>query len=406
MKRLLLSLIVSSCCSSAQQWADLGTGSRLSSVSPSNCTNSTPPSYCAGLTFAYADNFAGVMTAWSSAAARTKAGSEQLLIFGGGHVSTFDNSVYAVNLTASPVTVTALTTPSIPTGLGSPVTTANISCTSPNADGTPLSSHTYGQMVYLPVADKLFYWEDGAGNYCATASSRKVWLFDLTSHTWADANPSGVAGFNINSGSDAQYAFCALDPTTAHETVICQWGGNNMLLRYDATANTWERLTTNGSFAYPQAAVLAVDPVRQILLVLGTVAFNGTGGLQAVSVDLAGSYAATDISSTLSGCSALNVPFPGVVYDPSSRNFMLYPGTGDTVYNFNPDTGTCAAITSSGGPSASVGQGTFGHWSYFPTLKKFVNVISVSTNAFAWSGLGGLTSSGSVRFSGSIHIED
>lgn len=394
---------------SAQTWTDLGAGSRLSGVSPVNCANSTPPAYCSGVTFAYADNFASVMTAWSGGVARTKAGSEQLLIFGGGHVATFDNSVYAVNLNVSPVTVSALTAPSIPAGSGSPVTSANISCTSPNADGTPLSSHTYKQAEYLPVADKMFYWEQGAGNYCASASSREVWLFDLASNAWSKPNPSGIAGFDIHAGSDAQWSICALDTShgvTANETVICEWGGNHMLVRYDATANTWTRMTANGSATYPLGATAAVDPVRKLFVMIGTASVDGSGGLKAIKVDLSNSsYAFTDLSSGLSGCSAMNALFPGIVYDPSSLNFMVYPGTGDTVYNFDPDTGVCTPLTASGGPTAVNGNSTLGRWAYFPTLGKFINAATVGSNVFEWrpapiansSGRSGVSFRGSMR---------
>lgn len=397
MRFLLLFLVALSL--HAQTWTDLGTASRLTNASPSNCTNSSPPAYCAGVTFAYADNFASVMTAWSSGVARTKAGSEQMLIFGGGHVATFDNSVYAINLNASPVTVSALTMPSIPTGSGSPVTSANISCTSPNADGTPLSSHTYGQIAYLPVADKMFYWEQGAGNYCASTSSREVWLFNLASNTWAKPSPTGVAGFDIHASADAAWSACALDTShgvTANESVICEWGANHMLVRYDATANTWTKLTNYASATYPMGATAAVDPARKLFVMFGTGNIDGSGGLKAIKVDISSaSYAFTDLSSTLSECSALNTLFPGITYDPYGGNFLVYKGNGDTVYEWNPDTGVCRALTAIGGPTAVNGTGALGRWNYFPTLGKFVNAATVGSDVFAWQpptrGLGSST---------------
>lgn len=374
--RLALALLLLCAPAFAQAWADLSS-THLQTVAPSNCMNSSPPSYCAGVTFAYSDNFHGVVDAWSSGVARTKVGSEQLCVFGGGHVITFDNAIYCLNLYVNPATVSALTVPSIPTGSGSPVTAANITCTD-NADGTPLSMHSYGQMVYLPVADKMFFWADGAGNYCASAGTREVWLFSFANNTWSLASPTG---FDVHAGSDAAYAFCVLDPTTAHETVICQWGNNSMLLRYDATANTWAKLTNFGDNTYPQDITLGVDPVRRILIMIGR-----NGGSQAVyKVDISNSsYTGTDITGSLSGCSGISVDFPGVQHDPTLANFMVYPGTGDSVYEFNPDTGVCTAHTGTGGPTATNGTGTFGRFAYFSSLRKYATIVTTASDAFTF----------------------
>ncbi len=381
----------------SQTWTDLGASTKLNTVTPQNCTNTGSPAYCNGVTFAYADNAASVMTAWSTAAARTKAGSEQLLIFGGGHVATFDNAVYAVNLNVSPATVTALTSPSIPTGSGSPVTTANITCVAPNADGTPLSQHTYGMWVYLPVADKVFFWAEGAGNYCATAGSRHTWQFNPTAYTWSDMSPSG---YDVTAGSDAQYSFCVLDNSfavTSDETVICEWGNNNMLLRYNATTNAWSKLTNFSSAVFPQSGTLAIDPRRKIMVQIGNSAFDGSGTQMIVKVDISNSsYTVTDLSSTLKGCSAINVTYPGVQWDSASGNFLVYTGTGNNLYMYNPDTGVCAKQTATGGPVAVNGTGTFGRFAYFPTLNKYVAAATVSTDVFTFqlpTGSGGLGSS-------------
>ncbi len=394
MKTLLLSLL-SVAIGLSQTWTDLGTSTKLNTVTPQNCTNSVSPAYCNGVTFAYADNAASVMTAWSTAAARTKAGSEQLLVFGGGHVATFDNAVYAINVGAA--TVEALTTPSVPHGSGSPVTTANITCVAPNADGTPLSQHTYGMWVYLPVADKVFFWAEGAGNYCATSGSRHTWQFDPVAKTWADMSPTG---YDVVAGSDAQYSFCVLDTShaiTADETVICEWGNNNMLLRYNATTNAWSKLTNFSSAVFPQSGTLAVDPRRKIMIQVGNSAFDGSGTQMIVKVDISNSsYTVTDLSATLKGCSAINVPYPGVQWDAASGNFLVYTGTGNNVYRYDPDSGVCAKLTATGGPVAVNGTGTFGRFAYFPSLNKYVAAQTVSTDVFTFelpTGSGGLGSS-------------
>lgn len=378
-------------------WTDLGAGSRLSLSSPQNCNNTSSPAYCNGIIYSYADHFPAIMTAWGNAIARTKAGSEQLVFIGdGGHNDYLGNDVHSINLYTNPVSVSMLTTPSIPYGSGSPVTVSNITCKSPNPDGTPMSQHGYQNSVYLPKHDEAFFWGQGQSGWClsnwAPGSDRLTWTFRFSDNTWHNMNPGG---FNVKAGYDGSFAsYVVLDPTTADETVLVVWGlgsGPGELLRYNRDTNVWSQLLPYGSYAWPSGATAAVDPVRKLLVIFGASRYDGAGGLKAIKVNIANSsYQVTDMSSSLSGCNAANVLNPGMVYDPTTGNFKVYPGSGNSVLDFNPATGVCTTQTASGGPTDPLpGAGHWGKWQYFPTLNGFVNATKVSSNAFIWKASGG-----------------
>ncbi len=395
LKLILLALVATSV--HAQVWADQGSGSLLSAVAPQNCTNTISPPYCVGVSFDYGDNFFQILKAWGSCIARTKAGSEQLACFGGGHVATLDNSIYTVNLYANPVSVSALGVPSIPYGSNSPVTGVNATMQQPNADGTPLSQHSYQNSVYLPTHDEMFFWAQGASNYRAIRGSpnqdRLTFTYKFSDNTWHNMAPGG---FNVtpsgpipNDSSSA--AYCALDTTgvSAHDRVYCIWGqggGPQAFVLYDRDDNTWAQLRGLGGLPYTFGGnSAAIDPVRKLIVSFGPLNDNGTGGFQVVKIDISGSpWTATDITSSLSGCSALNaVTHPGMQYYPMTADFVIYPGSGNTVYHFNPATAVCTSQTVSGGPTASPSaSGQWGKFNFFPTLNKFANTTSTSTNAF------------------------
>lgn len=368
----------------SQSWTDLGVNTRIDSVKPQNCSNTGSPSYCNGVSFPYADQQWNVVAAWGGAAVGEISGVPHMFLFGGGHAAYFGNEVYDVNLSAH--TATRLTDPSIPphTG-GSPVTTSNISCPGPNADSSPMSIHTYGQIVWMPSTGKMFMWDAAGNNYCGVnPPTYDVWEFDPSARTWTLANNA----FSPTKYSSPQLASCALDTSfgvTAHESVVCVmvYGGGRALLRWDAVSNTWTTLRAyGGDFSYN--GTLAIDPVRKIGVVIG----NTIGGaLSITKVDLSNtSYTYTDVTSSTTGCSALQVDYPGVAYDSvtGGGNFMVWPNSGNTVYEFNPTTLACTAHTASGGPPAPAhaNAGTAGRFAAFPSLGGFAVVNSTTNDAF------------------------
>lgn len=401
MRLFVLLSLLSSAASATPLWSAQGSGTHIDSVKPQNCTDSGP-SYCTdlgGVVFPYADNNYAVMTAWSGGVAVPIAGNERMLIFGGGHVINFDNSVYSINLFDH--TASALSTPSITAGSSSPVTVSNVTCDL-NPDGTPRAIHSYGQIVWLATSQRLWLWDMAYNTYCGsgavTPPTNNVYLFDaLGAKTWSIKNNSGTIGL-----STSQLAVCAEDTShgvTANETVICLvvFGGGRALVRHNMTTNVWTTLWDyTDAKPFPYTANMAIDPARKLAVMIGSTA-ESSGSLAVVTVDLSNtSYTVTDISGSVTGCSALNIRWPGLSYDnvTGGGNFMAWPNAGNTVYEFNPSTLTCIVHTASGGPPSPTNAtaGTFGRFAAYPSLGGFVVADSTTGDAYLFT-LGGTGSS-------------
>jgi hypothetical protein len=340
--------------------------------------------------YAWSADFPGIINAWSSGAADTK--RNRLLIFGGGHVTYKGSNVYAYNLAGTP-SVQMLNPPSVEDGTAATLCSAN--GTDP-ADGTPVSRHSYGGLVYIPTTDKLFAFD--GGNYCATSQNGmfKTWLFDLTTNTWADMHantgpydPENPGGFLATTGSN-----CNFDPNTGTQgSVWCMQSGALWILRYDVALNQWTRVTSYGTFPTTSGGLgmtSVIDPVRKLWIFVGdsyTGNTNTPGPFKMYAVDISSgsTYAVQDWSASVSGCSGLGVDSPGLAYDTSRNKIVGYPGTGNTVYTFDSAALSCTTQTFSGGPTTDSGTsqtGTFGRWQYFPALGAYALANSTTQDAF------------------------
>jgi len=369
------------------QWADLS-NTHLQSVAPATCTGTSPPSYCAGVTYDYNAFAHAVVDAWGGAVMDTT--GTRLILWGGGHGDYNGNEVYSVNLSLSPVTVTRLTDPSIYATSGES-----------NADGTPVSRHTYQDLVFLPVANKMFSY----GGIIAPGGSSTIatWLFDLSALTWTRKTDGPSAG------STGGY-MCALDTANpSPESVICAGPNAYNLYRYTVGTDTWIKLSagsTNGTLI-PSTASCAIDPVRKLYICAGQNTYGGAAsGIYSVDLTGSASYAATNITSLTTGCGAMyGTDYPGLDYDSNRKTLIYYSGTGNTVIEYDPGTKICTTLTYTGGPSATVATGTFGRWAYVPSLNKHVALNNVTADVFTLllgSSGGGSVLSGGVVSTGVI----
>jgi hypothetical protein len=349
-------------------------------------------------------NCYNVIAADSGGVADTK--RNRLIIWGGGHSGYQGNEVYALDLNASPSTLTRLNNPSIFDPINSSLE-VNVS------DGAPPSRHTYGGLVYLPVQDKMFAWE---GVSFGGRSLRHTWLLDMNSLVWSDMHPELTPGsFDVTlAGGSVSGAECAYNPNT--QKVLCEWGSNLSLLQYDPAANKWTKLRNNNlctGFSICSSAVAisaVIDPVVDKMILMGNSnqSSPGTGQLVVWAVDISanGKYDVQDWSSQVTGCSALNVDFPGVVYDPTIDRIVAYPNDGNIFYIFDPVAKTCAPQAYPNGPPPSglvPPNGTFGRFAYFPALGSYALVNKAGNNTFLLNGPSAgvppaIVSSGNLEF--------
>lgn len=330
-----------------------------------------PPNNFGGMAYAFYSMCPYVINAWNGGAADTK--RNRLIIWGGGHGDYSGNEVYSLNLNATSPSMTRLTDPSV----FDPTT-----CPDANADGTPVSRHTYNGLVYIPTADRLFSFE-GAKAPCGNSSAH-TYTLDLSASppVWKAMDPTG--GYTPpTAGSGSVFgATCAYDPNS--DSVICNWGSNYMFLRYTYQNNTWTKLTDYSTSIVPAPSTAVIDPVRKLMIFVGNTV--GVPKVMAVDISSGSSFALQDWSSAVTGCDALaKADFPGLAYDAALDRIVGWPNAGNTVYLFNPDTKTCTAQAFSTGPQdagSTTTTGTFGRFQYFPSLGAFALVSAANSNAY------------------------
>jgi hypothetical protein len=345
--------------SSSSGWQEL-TNTQLRSV--------CPPNYFNSINYSFADHCPAVIVAWSSAVADTK--RNRLIIWGGGHTDYSGNEVYSHNQGASPPTLTLLNNPSDFTQNPSGCPDTNV------VDGTPVSRHTYGGIVYLPVQDKMFSFA-GAPAPCGGPWSNRTYTLDLsqTVPTWQAMDP--INGYNV--GLQETSAVCGYDPNT--QTVICSTTG--VFFRYDPATNTNTLLSTGQSI--PSSAYGVIDPKRKLFIFMGPQYQSTAPQVFAVDISSSSSFHVQDWTSQVTGCDALAAStYPGLAYDPVLDRIVGWPNAGNTVYIFNTDQKTCTAQTFSNGPANTLAStnGTFGRFQYFPALNTYAAVSLATLDAY------------------------
>jgi hypothetical protein len=349
----------SAATASGTGWTDLGSATQLQTV--------CPPNDFSGINYNFANNCPAVTAAWSGAVADTS--RNRLIIWGGGHTDYSGNEVYSLNLGSGAPTVTRLTNPSD--------FTQNTGCPDANVVyGTPVSRHTYGGIVYLPVQNKMYSF--GGGLAPCGKWSGGTYTLDLsqTPPTWSKMDP--VNGYSFG-GDFSTPAICGYDSNTA--TVICEI--SNVFFRYDPATNTGTQLSVGQPI--PLNAYGVIDPKRKLFIFMGPAYQSTTPTVYAVDISSGSTFQAQNWSSQVTGCNVLaSTNYPGLVYDPVLDRIVGWPNSGNTVYIFDEDTKTCTTQMFANGPtnSASSTQGTFGRFQYFPGLNTYALVTLTSLAAF------------------------
>lgn len=317
---------------------------------------------------------ASVVNAWSGGAWDPI--HRQLLIFGGGHGDSPDNTLYAFDL--GTLSWSRLTERSSQDLMGA----------DPLPDGQPVSRHSYDGLQYLTQPQRFFAWsgsrwQDGYG-------TNVTWTYDHEGG-WTDmqSEPEGAGAY-----SNAT----AYDPAT--NVVLAHVGSG--LQRYDVASNTWTRLTDYGFPPYwPRYAVGGdkrgtIDTSRGLFFVLG--------GNMFLVYDIAADAHVTDEWITQGGSTFDNAEAvdghpeqhivtgggeiitagaPGLDYDPAADALVAWAGGG--AWRLDLTTKMWTQGTDVGAPPTvnSVG-GTFGRWRYVPRVNAFLLVNSVDEDVYVY----------------------
>lgn len=318
--------------------------------------------------------FRSIMRAWNGAVYDEK--RERLIIWGGGHVDYGGNEVYVFDI--STLKWKRLTEPSPTTLKGGKLNVASGQTDRRlNADGTPISKHSYDGLEYLPEpVDRLVQY--GGSRWFSGGEDELVWFFDFSSRTWERKKDAPLS---------------ALTPLSAYDSKTGNYYVQNSsrLLEFNPRRNIWTVVGTTGEWS--SEGVAEIDPVRRRFITIesGRMFYydlDGKRPLQRKRLDTAGD---TEIE---------RVHAPGVAYSEKADRLVAWSGSttddpakgiGDKVYVLNLKTLVWTKLEPSGAvapprvarggyPGKSVG--TFGRWRYIPSKDIFIGVNDVASNVF------------------------
>ena len=293
-----------------------------------------------------------VTGAWSGGAFDSQ--RNRLYILGGGHADYAGNEVYVLDVNT--LQLTRLNEPSFPVRDG---------CTqgygSMYADGRPVARHTYSNIAFFPVANRLLLF--GGSRWKCGNFGNDTWLFDPASDTWTRQSTTVSPGgdFNLSMARDAQSNL-----VYARDT--------NALFSYDPTTSNWTKRSEDFSITSYKNGV--IDPLRRRYYWYDVSSTN----LHWYDVSNPLAVGLTFSTMATAGCTFMSNDRAGWQYDPVLDRLVAW-SNGDSVQLLNVETGACETRTFAGGPDA-VATGTFGRFRYSSLSNLYVVCNGIDDNCY------------------------
>jgi hypothetical protein len=354
-----------------------------------------PPDFFGGDSFQFNYYCGNVIRAWSGAIADTTA--SRLIIWGGGHNNYYGNEIYALNLTASPVTMTRLNDPTVPTNADNRSNCVD-SIPPGSSSFAPNSRENYGGMAFIANADRFFI--TGGSLACLSgAGTNGTWtisLNDLSNSTsWQDQEV-GLTGLGPGSDGGGTYGNVAEYDSNSGLVFVSD---ASAIYTFNYQTNTYNRITVPFGFTTNIYLSGAIDTSRKLFVLVGGcnsgVCNPGSGVFVADISDptsttqqdwTAATLADANCDEFLSGgANPIGSGNPGFTFDSVANDFVGWPNQGNSIYIMTPDVAnkrlTCQKETfANGPPNSAQGEannttwGTYGRFRYFPGPDVFVLV--------------------------------
>jgi hypothetical protein len=237
-------------------------------------------------------------------------------------------------------------------------------------DQQPRVTHSYGNIAYSPVTDRM-YVLGSAALYIASGGSPRVEGFDLVGKKWIRGADNTDASFGVSATDEKGHIWFL---------------GQQHLQEYDPTTDVWTQKSAPAAGAYYAGA--AVDRKRHILSAIRI--GNDAGDVLEVH-----SYALPSPSTNVA--QMIKLPravsgAPGVEYSPALDRYVVYsterttpPAMGENreVYLLNPETWELTVVPAAGDdPGPAQIEGTFGRFRYNERCDVFVIAHSSERNVF------------------------
>ncbi len=314
-------------------------------------------------------NVRAIISAWGGGAYDTT--EDRMLVHGGGHGDYGGQEVYAMDLNVA--NDSPGSNPWI--RLSDPDARDALDPDCENEDNLTdndmrRSQHTYGRLAYVPAMHALCG-TGGSIGYTFCPALRQLDCFDLRTNTWtlgitdAEASGTGSAG--------------TVHPTTG-EWWLQGGSGSGILGRFNPETMRW----TYGAFdnipgSSPQQTSMAIDPTRNLLVVIGS------GRMWSLPLDdfVEGETELSEGPIDSTGATAIiGGGAPGFAYDPDLDRMIAWDG-GATIYLLNLDTWEWTTSTTVGDvPPEPQSNGTYGRFQRSPRYGVFVLVNAADDDVY------------------------
>jgi hypothetical protein len=313
------------------------------------------------------------IVAWCGASLKRQ-GSVYILGAAGGHADYAGNEVDALQLNTA--------TPRWSQLHASTPQSQMIDASQFYLDYRPSATHTYYASQFINARNRLLVMPSGGMDYASALppppsgwpyprGGGYSYSFNMATNDW---DPPEYVSF-YSGGGDFTAALCTKHPITEdiyYNRYPAGWW------RWNQASNTWTHVNGNNNPAGNYSGA-AIDPTRNRMLVLGSY----SGSYAPSVLDLNGNRLTVSFGGL--GASALTLgPYPGVVYDEGSDQFLVIFNSGSSVKvrRINPSTWYVDEPTTTGTAPAARQNGIQNAAQYVPELGGIVLANTYSGNVY------------------------
>jgi len=345
-----------------QGWHDLGAATQLQASqgvneNPALCS---PNGYLSS-GYGFTDDCANAYIAWNSGAWDDN-DEYMILAAQGGHTDYNGNDVWLLKIGQPTPALVQAVLPTIPISSNTPSfgyipdnggasTNCNSTTKVNGFNVCPNARHTYDGVEYIPSTGQLML-EGGAVGPNGPMRSIDNWLLDMANLTWTriDTCGNGLVGQSCggqtrpgSAGEIVDLATMAYDSSSKNVYYINAY--NNDFWEYNTSNQQWTKLVTGLlPGGYGEYMVSSVDPVNHRMIAIQA----QTSGQIVDAISLTSPYTVTDETSKCTLASSFNGAgtAPAITYDSAIQQFIIIPSSlGNTVYEMDPNTFACKALT-------------------------------------------------------------